>query len=100
MGVGKRLCEKGQAVAPCESSVTRNESIVSEKWTAEEWLDFEGVGGDAERWLIGQPNSRQSATTESEYVARADFHKGMFSFERTGMRVPNAFWCDDLEQRI
>ena len=49
IGVGKGLCEKGPAVAPCESSVTRNESMASEKRPAEEWLDFEGVGGDAEQ---------------------------------------------------
>ena len=39
---------------------------------------------------MGQPNARKSATTESEYLSRADFHEGIFNFEGTGTRAPKA----------
>lgn len=42
------MCEKGLAVVSCESLVIRNESMALEKRFVEEWLDFEGVGGDVE----------------------------------------------------
>ena len=49
---------------------------------------------------MGQPNARKSATTESEYLARAVFHEGIFIFQETGTRAPKALGFDDLEQRI
>lgn len=49
---------------------------------------------------MGQPNARKSATTESEYLSRADFHEQIFNFEGTGTRALKALGYDDLEQRI
>ena len=47
-----------------------------------------------------QPNVRKLATTESEYLWRADFHKGMFNFEGTETQALKVLGFDDLEQRI
>ena len=38
----------GPAVAPCEISAAMKELIASEKRTAEEWLDLEGLGTELE----------------------------------------------------
>ena len=43
------MWRNGPAVAPWEISAAMKELIASGKWTAEEWLDVEGVGTELEQ---------------------------------------------------